>query len=561
MAAIILPDKWRRQPSGLVTVDAANGLARGLFSFVTSAGGVARDLQAGINAQLSADAKVSPTVAGLGVTLDGTGDYASAGAYNKGNFFFSAGQSVFFEIVPAFSSASNTRQGVIHFANGTASGDIPRLRVIWLSASSGFYVDTKDGYAYSAAPSFAAGDVVRGIFTRTGINGGQWQFFNRGATSTKVDDSGDGYAFSGADPSLYLGWDAENASWVMAGSIITTAAWSRGLSTGEAQAVLENPYQLLRKQPRILYFNVAGGGASISGALESISLATFGATVASARDIAAALESVALTTSTARVSTDRAVTAAVESITISTSAATVSSDRAIAGAVESVALTTNPATVALGATIGAATEAVSLTTNAATVALDASIAATLEAITVTGLTATVSTSSDTNISAALESITVTVNPATVARDSALAAALESITVTPLAASVAVGSIIGAALEALTLTSYPAGVALNVTLGTQLEQLNLATFAAQVGLGTNVAALTEALTLTPHGATLTFTSNIGAATEHLTLTTFAAVVGASEAALLSPGLEFTIPLSRMGYTIPVSRVHFTIPDEG
>ena len=310
MSVILLPDKWRRQPSGLVTVDAANGLARGLFSFVTSAGGVARDLQAGINAQLSADAKVSPTVAGLGVTLDGTGDYASAGVYNKGNFFFSAGQSVFFEIVPAFSSASNTRQGVIHFANGTASGDIPRLRVIWLSASSGFYVDTKDGYAYSAAPSFAAGDVVRGIFTRTGINGGQWQFFNRGATSTKVDDLGDGYAFSGADPSLYLGWDAENASWVMAGSIITTAAWSRGLSTGEAQAVLENPYQLLRKQPRILYFTApSGGGATITGDSGSYTLTGTAATLKAGRKLAADSGTYNLTGTAAALKVGRKLTA------------------------------------------------------------------------------------------------------------------------------------------------------------------------------------------------------------------------------------------------------------
>ena len=290
----------------------------------------------------------------------------------------------------------------------------------------------------------------------------------------------------------------------------------------------------------IALFKAAGGGASISGALESISLATFGATVASARDIAAALESVALTTSAARVSTDRAVTAAVESISITTNAATVQagSDTAISAGLESLTLTGHQASIAT----------------------DRNVAATLEAITVTGLTATVSTSSNTNISATLESITVTVNPATVSRDSALAAALESLTVTPHAASIAVGQIVAAALESLTLTSYPAGIALDVAVAAQIEQINLATFAAQVGLGTNVAALTEALTLTPHGATLTFTSNIGAATEHLTLTTFAAVVGASEAALLSPGLEFTIPLNRLGYTIPIGRIHFTIPQE-
>ena len=344
-----------------------------------------------------------------------------------------------------------------------------------------------------------------------------------------------------------------------------SSAWAykfnRVLSAAEVRALSAEPYQIFKAPARILYFAApSGGGATIAGGLESLTLSTFGATVGSARNISGALESLALTTSAARVSSDRAITASVEAISITTSPARIASDRAVSAATEQLTVTPATASVALVSGIAAATEALSVTANPATVALAASIAATLEAITVTGLTATVSTSSNTNISAALESITVTVNPATVSRNTALAAALESLTVTPHAASIAVGQIVAAALEGLTLTSYPAGIALNVSIAAQLEQLNLATFAAQVGLGTNVAALTEALTLTPHGATLTFAPSVGAATEHLTLTTFAAVVGATEAALLSPGLEFTIPLSRMGYTIPLSRVHFTIPQE-
>ena len=344
-------------------------------------------------------------------------------------------------------------------------------------------------------------------------------------------------------------------------SVYYVATIPAALSIAELHRLNSKPWSLLQRASRILYFPSAGGGATdIAGALESISLSTFGATVGSARAVAAALESLALTTSAARVSSDRAITASVESISITTSPARIASDRAVAAATEQLTVTPATASVALVSGIAAGTEALSVTANPATVALAASIAATLEAITVTGLTATVSTSSNTNISAALESITVTVNPATVSRNTALAAALESLTVTPHAASIAVGQIVAAALESLTLTSYPAGIALDVAIAAQLEQINLTTLAAQVGLGTNVAALTEALTLTPHGATLTFAPSVGAATEYITLTTFAAVVGATEAALLSPGLEFTIPLSRLGYTIPLSRVHFTIPQE-
>lgn len=545
MSVILLPDKWRRQPSGPVSVDWNNPLARGLvLAYVPTVP---------YNAARNTPAIVAPTLVPTseGIALAGNGSTS----YLK----LAATPTL---ITGSYSSYSISALGA-EWANSNAISQGVAFSETWSVRyfyGGGTRYVWASGVGNDVPAGSGAGGISRvGISVASGVSSGAKVFWN-GALA--ITTTGTPPALSGSR-SILVG-RSEDVGGVTHqaanNNIILSLAWNRPLSADEMQEADKSPYAIFRKQPRILYFNTAGGGATIAGALESLTLSTFGATVGSARAVAAALESLALTTSAARVSSDRAITASVESISITTSPARIASDRAVAAATEQLTVTPATASVALVSGIAAGTEALSVTANPATVALAASIAATLEAITVTGLTATVSTSSNTNISAALESITVTVNPATVSRNTALAAALESLTVTPHAASIAVGQIVAAALESLTLTSYPAGIALDVAIAAQLEQINLTTLAAQVGLGTNVAALTEALTLTPHGATLTFAPSVGAATEYITLTTFAAVVGATEAALLSPGLEFTIPLSRLGYTIPLSRVHFTIPQE-
>lgn len=400
--------------------------------------------------------------------------------------------------------------------------------------------------AYTPTSPLSVPHMIAATSKVSGGAGRQQFYFNNelAATASRTDTPSIG-------TSLRIGG---NGWWYFLG------LWNRELSPEELTRLYSGEWKTYQSQRRIFSFPSAGGGGAtdIAGALESISLSTFGATVGSARAIAGALESLSLTPYTATVGSARAITAAVESISLGTYAATVSRDTALAGGLESIALTTNPATVQLGAAIAAALEAIVLATNPAAVALDAAIAAQLEAITITGLGATVSTSSDVNIGAALESITLSVPQALVSSDRAISGGLESIQITANGATVTLGALIGAALENIALTSYGAGITLNVTLPGALEQINLTTLAAQIGLGSNVSALVEAITLTEFGATLTMTGAITAALESIGLTTFVASVTGGESALTTPGLEFTIPVGRMHYSIPIGRIHFTIP---
>jgi len=569
VSVILLPDKWRRQPTGPVELNNGPFAERLAAAALPASGGIVRTYSRGKLVEQVA----WPSGSGISIAggIGGLGVHAPTSTTHSLRLHSTANQTNTAWEAPSaagtwlavFVRYGNVVGNACIFAN--ASAVVPPYTAWGLFDAGGTGSLRTECTAGGSYQYNDFGTMSNNLLYVVGgrYNGANLTTFANGVFSTPTACTGSLVYPDSADrvPTLgnYYEYTPEDRSFN--GQIYLGLLWDYALSDAEIIELSQNPWQVFKKSARILYFpSAGGGGATIAGALESLTLSTFGATVGSARDVAAALESLALTTSAATVSSDRAITASVESISLTTSQARIASDRAVSAATEQLTVTPAAASVALVAGIAAGTEALSVTANPATVALNASIAATLEAITVTGLTATVSTSSNTNISAALESITVTVNPATVSRDSALAAALESLTVTPHAASIAVGQIVAAALEGLMLTSYPAGIALDVAIAAQLEQINLATFAAQVGLGTNVAALTEALTLTPHGATLTFAPSVGAATEHLTLTTFAAVVGATEAALLSPGLEFTIPLSRMGYTIPVSRVHFTIPQE-
>ena len=572
MPAIILPSLWRRQPTVAAGIKRSNSIARGIQTLVLPH--LEYDAARGIK-NTGSGASLRGTNLGVAANFNGSSDYQNYSGCGERTATI---ENTTFAL--CYINSSKTQIVFGQWKNASeASWQIyfdssNRVNCTYLVPGPGYPGATGEAISLNTVVLIGASKSASGI--RTWVNG-------KGSSYSTPP----GYELAitnGGSASVEVGRN-DNGSNYLDGGVLLAGSFSRELSDSEWLELNKNPWQLFRNSPRILYFPSAGGGATdIAGALESISLSTFGATVGSARDVAAALESLALTTSAATVSSDRAITASVESISLTTSQARIASDRAVSAATEQLTVTPAAASVALVAGIAAGTEALSVTANPATVALAASIAATREAITVTGLSATVSAGSDNNISAtlesitvtgltatvqagsdnniaaALESITVTVNPATVSRNTALAAALESLTVTPHAASIAVGQIVAAALESLTLTSYPAGIALDVAIAAQLEQINLTTLAAQVGLGTNVAALTEALTLTPHGATLTFAPSVGAATEYITLTTFAAVVGATEAALLSPGLEFTIPLSRLGYTIPLSRVHFTIPQE-
>jgi len=73
----------------------------------------------------------------------------------------------------------------------------------------------------------------------------------------------------------------------------------------------------------------------------------------------------------------------------------------------------------------------------------------------------------------------------------------------------------------------------------------------VGLGDQVEAFAQAIELTPYGATLTLGTALQANTVQIQVATLRATVQAGVAPITAPGLEFTLP---------ISRIHFTFKNE-
>lgn len=197
-----------------------------------------------------------------------------------------------------FASTSGVRQGIFDTQVAGAAGN--RLRLIWLDATSGFYIDTNGGYAYTAKPTFASGDQLAIAFTKgTGTLTGALYANGVALATTQAAFSTDTGVPTTAAP-MYLGDDVEFTSGKrLNGAMLLHLHFSRVLSASEIRSVSANPWQIFAPQRRNNYIGVtsatthgctgvlAGAGATIAGVAEhkvkhssSGALAGAGATIA-----------------------------------------------------------------------------------------------------------------------------------------------------------------------------------------------------------------------------------------------------------------------------------------
>lgn len=243
------------------------------------------------------------------------------------------------------------------------------------------------------------------------------------------------------------------------------------------------------------------------------------------------------------------IDSAAQQIAVTAHPAEVLTGTALQAALAAIEHTPYPATVDLGTAIGANVTAISLTTHPADASLGETISAAVHSITVTTHPAQVSTGA--GISAAVQQIVLAPNQATVAQGTSIEAALAQIAVTPHAATIQTGAGITAQAQQIALQAFQAGVELGITIEGSLHQISVAALAATVGLGDQVDAFAAAIELTPHGASITLSNDLQVDSAQIQLAAFRATVTAGVQPLTVPGLEFTLPISRL---------HFTFTDE-
>lgn len=239
MGLIVTPEQYerRRQPQTPVGVNRASPLARGLVGSWTPHG--YNHVAGRAAAQITAPRR--GTRLGVALEFAGGAEIAQYDSYQPQ----AAGWTAVTLLIPGFASMSTSRQGIWHW-QGTTGGVGDRLRLIWLDSTNGFYLDTRGGYAYTAQPSFSAGDVLLvGTSKTSGANGGAYYINGRPQATTEVSFAGGDVGVPATAVPLYLGDDVEAASgWRLNGKILLHAHWGRVLSQSEHAELARNPWQI-----------------------------------------------------------------------------------------------------------------------------------------------------------------------------------------------------------------------------------------------------------------------------------------------------------------------------
>ena len=250
------------------------------------------------------------------------------------------------------------------------------------------------------------------------------------------------------------------------------------------------------------------------------------------------------------------VDAAAHSIAVSPQTATVLQSSEVLAALHQIDTATHAASVSVSAAIQAALHTAEVSPGGATVSLAAEVNAAVQSITLTPNAATVELA--TEVSADLSQIAVQAFASNVQAGSVIAASVRAIVLASNPAQVVTGATIGTALHTIGLEALQSGVTLNVTIQGSLHSIGVEALAAGVGMGFQVEAFARSIELTPHGATLELGTYINAGTALSALDTFTASITSAQAALLAPGIEYTLPDGRAHFTLPEDQAHFTLP---
>lgn len=250
MPAIILPDKWRRQPQGSLSVDWANDLARGLeLLFIPSLGSVNL-------------AKSSP---GSGLWTNSIRQDGVTGIGNTANSFsFDVGSVDASKPVSVFTRGTildiNPRRvcgtSAVSFQHAGAPG--ATLQATYLGVAD--YNATSDVDLYNGA--YGSAFYSTGCTITPATTGGLL-FYGKGRQVGNAVNTGT--PTSGANKVYLFAQNTANRTNNYAASII--AVWNRALSAIEHESLDANPWQLVRKPGRMYFLPSAGGGATATGDL------------------------------------------------------------------------------------------------------------------------------------------------------------------------------------------------------------------------------------------------------------------------------------------------------
>lgn len=262
MAAIILPQRWRRQPDGPVTIDTGHNLASGLawcrsfgFGPLTRWGDSPFLAPGNPGVTISGSVSLATGQSGRAAQFAGaSGDYLTydeyvgSGTKPIGSKIQSTGEMSVF-VIARRNGAGNGEEGIIGPASGARwrltanSAGNKKLRWLILGSAVNVYATT----AIVDGQDFTGGGTVTPSRVAIYFNG-----VNEASTG--------GDTINPSGQTFNLGDGQGNFN----GLIYFAAFWWRALGDHEMKALHDAPYAMFRPLRRRLYFAPAAGGGAVT---------------------------------------------------------------------------------------------------------------------------------------------------------------------------------------------------------------------------------------------------------------------------------------------------------
>lgn len=267
MPSLILPRRFTQQPQYAVDIDTGNSITKGLVS-VVNAGNPSYDLAKKRIVTIG-------TAVGLGASSHGR-EYAGTGSGSGLDISISSGLSEFVaqdSDVTFFALARFVQDGTRQVLIGDWDGG---------GGNESFYLEYTGGGAFQAIHIGATGiSVSTSVFT-SGVYPvvHTWSKTNgislwAGRTKTSASSSANSRSRTGSDLKWLSAGGYSGLLWK--GGLALGAIWNRTLLDSEIYSLLNNPWQIFKRVPQRLYFDVSTSGVTGSGTLTTQAVTLAGA--------------------------------------------------------------------------------------------------------------------------------------------------------------------------------------------------------------------------------------------------------------------------------------------
>ncbi len=244
MAAIILPDRWKRQPRGAVEVDTNHWLYANIIGVVSSASGVPFEHINRNFGTRTSTVSTAVTKGGLAVSTGNAGAIANIRFALQSN---NPSSMSLFSIGSSSSGSGNIRDVV----SINAASNTEYLRICRYGIGGYDYLTFKKSgigeRTLSGAPLNDSIAVARTLLIEPGAVG--FKCHTSGATYTATTTTG---SFVGTDIGIVVGGTVYSAVY---STQLLVAALDRAITIDEHNELESDPWQIFKPRKRILYFD------------------------------------------------------------------------------------------------------------------------------------------------------------------------------------------------------------------------------------------------------------------------------------------------------------------